>query len=113
MLQTGGGKDFFPPDEVLDTVASLLGNTCNGFSVQFGGDASKVIGGESNTSIDSDQGEGFKILTIHAGDGDGNGVSGGDGQEEVLKEIEIIETPSPKQNKFFFTRASGSGSLGG
>ncbi|CAB3228021.1 unnamed protein product [Arctia plantaginis] len=37
--KTGGGNDYFPPDEVLAKVASLLGNTCTGFSVEFGGDA--------------------------------------------------------------------------
>ncbi|KAJ8727714.1 hypothetical protein PYW07_001833 [Mythimna separata] len=38
--KTGGGKDYFPPDEVLDKVASLLGSTCQGLTVEFGGDAS-------------------------------------------------------------------------
>ncbi|XP_072949546.1 uncharacterized protein [Epargyreus clarus] len=37
-LKTGGGKIFIPPDDVLDRVASILGATCTGFSVEFGGD---------------------------------------------------------------------------
>ncbi|CAH2085597.1 unnamed protein product [Euphydryas editha] len=39
-LKTGGGKpDYIPPDEALDKVAAILGSTCEGYSVQFGGDA--------------------------------------------------------------------------
>lgn len=39
-FQTGGGKpEYIPPDEALDKVAAILGSTCEGFSVQFGGDA--------------------------------------------------------------------------
>lgn len=38
-MQTGGGKaDFIPPDEILDKVADMLGATCTGFMVPFGGD---------------------------------------------------------------------------
>ncbi|CAG9793090.1 unnamed protein product [Diatraea saccharalis] len=37
-LKTGGGKAFIPPDEVLERVASILGATCTGLSVVFGGD---------------------------------------------------------------------------
>ncbi|KOB73800.1 UPF0439 protein C9orf30-like protein [Operophtera brumata] len=38
-LKTGGGKpDFIPPDEILDKVAAVLGSTCSGFDVPFGGD---------------------------------------------------------------------------
>ncbi|XP_050558499.1 uncharacterized protein LOC126912100 [Spodoptera frugiperda] len=38
-LKTGGGKpDFIPPDEILEKVASVLGPTCSGFDVPFGGD---------------------------------------------------------------------------
>lgn len=38
-IQTGGGKpDFIPPDELLEKVTSLLGSTCTGFDVPFGGD---------------------------------------------------------------------------
>lgn len=38
-LKTGGGKpDFIPPDELLEKVTSLLGSTCTGFDVPFGGD---------------------------------------------------------------------------
>lgn len=46
-LQTGGGKpEFIPPDETLDKVASVLGSTCTGFDVPFGGD------GVGRTSIE-------------------------------------------------------------
>ncbi|CAH2084460.1 unnamed protein product [Euphydryas editha] len=39
-LKTGGGKpDYIPPNEALDKVAAILGTTCEGYSVQFGGDA--------------------------------------------------------------------------
>ncbi|XP_045456751.1 uncharacterized protein LOC123666730 [Melitaea cinxia] len=39
-LKTGGGKpEYIPPDEALDKVAAILGSTCEGYSVPFGGDA--------------------------------------------------------------------------
>ncbi|CAK1590741.1 unnamed protein product [Parnassius mnemosyne] len=37
-LKTGGGKMYIPPDEALDRVTSMLGATCTGFTVEFGGD---------------------------------------------------------------------------
>lgn len=38
--QTGGGKpEYIPPDDALEKVASMLGSTCDGYSVEFGGDA--------------------------------------------------------------------------
>ncbi|CAG9793082.1 unnamed protein product [Diatraea saccharalis] len=40
-IQTGGGKpECIPPDDILDKVAGLLGSTCSGFEVSFGGDRS-------------------------------------------------------------------------
>ncbi|CAG9794461.1 unnamed protein product [Diatraea saccharalis] len=40
-LKTGGGKpEGIPPDDILDKVAGLLGSTCSGFEVSFGGDRS-------------------------------------------------------------------------
>lgn len=39
-FQTGGGKpEYIPPDDALEKVASMLGSTCDGYSVEFGGDA--------------------------------------------------------------------------
>lgn len=38
-LQTGGGKpDYIPADDILDRIASILGTTCTGYVVNFGGD---------------------------------------------------------------------------
>ncbi|KAL4703697.1 hypothetical protein ACJJTC_005261 [Scirpophaga incertulas] len=48
-LKTGGGTpEYIPPDDILDTVSSLLGSTVEGFTVEFGGDA------EMNVSISND-----------------------------------------------------------
>ncbi|GBO99786.1 hypothetical protein EVAR_103386_1 [Eumeta japonica] len=39
-LKTGGGKpEYIPPDEALEKVAAILGATCDGYTVPFGGDA--------------------------------------------------------------------------
>ncbi|XP_045453756.1 uncharacterized protein LOC123663060 [Melitaea cinxia] len=38
----GGGPDYIPPDEVLDKVATLLGNRVDGFTFEYGGDAELV-----------------------------------------------------------------------
>ncbi|CAG4965530.1 unnamed protein product [Parnassius apollo] len=40
---TGGGKMYIPPDEALDRVTSMLGATCTGFTVEFGGDREKEM----------------------------------------------------------------------
>lgn len=50
MLQTGGGEDFIPPDDILDKVAGFLGSTCTGFEVPFVGDGTN--GGGSETVFD-------------------------------------------------------------
>ncbi|KAL4708955.1 hypothetical protein ACJJTC_014983 [Scirpophaga incertulas] len=74
--KTGGGKDYFPPDEVLDTVTALLGNTCQGFTVEFGGDA-------NNTDLNLDMGEASvnieEVVTMDKdANGESDGVCGGD-----------------------------------
>ncbi|KAL4718076.1 hypothetical protein ACJJTC_016226 [Scirpophaga incertulas] len=53
-LKTGGGKpDFIPPDEALDKVASILGSTCDGYSVPFGGDAEiEVVDSTAEKSVE-------------------------------------------------------------
>ncbi|KAL4710118.1 hypothetical protein ACJJTC_016520 [Scirpophaga incertulas] len=106
--KTGGGKDYFPPDEVLDTVTALLGNTCQGFTVEFGGDA-------NNTDLNLDMGEASvnieEVVTMDKdANGESDGVCGGD-VGQVLKEKQIIETPPPKHKNFFLTKASGSGGI--
>ncbi|XP_026483264.2 uncharacterized protein LOC113391496 isoform X2 [Vanessa tameamea] len=106
---TGGGKDYFPPDEILDKVASLLGNTCQGFSVEFGGDATNT--NNLNLSL-VEEDERLLPLNRYANN-DGDGVYGGGvAQEEVLKETQILETFPPKNKNFFLNRASRSGSMG-
>ncbi|XP_047540504.1 uncharacterized protein LOC125073647, partial [Vanessa atalanta] len=103
--KTGGGKDYFPPDEVLDKVASLLGNTCQGFSVEFGGDATNT----NNLNLSLVEEDVDVVLPLN---NDGDGVCGGGvTQEEVLKETQILETSPPKIKNFFLNRASGSGSV--
>ncbi|KOB75810.1 Uncharacterized protein OBRU01_06938, partial [Operophtera brumata] len=43
-IKTGGGKpDYIPPDDALDRVASILGATCEGYSVAFGGDSNSTF----------------------------------------------------------------------
>lgn len=44
-MQTGDGKAYIPPDKVLERVASILGATCTGLTVMFGGD------GENDTAV--------------------------------------------------------------
>ncbi|GBO98992.1 hypothetical protein EVAR_70679_1 [Eumeta japonica] len=40
MSATGGGKpEYIPPDEALEKVAAILGATCDGYTVPFGGDS--------------------------------------------------------------------------
>ncbi|KAL4708230.1 hypothetical protein ACJJTC_013799 [Scirpophaga incertulas] len=171
--KTGGGKDYFPP-EVLDKVSSLLGSTCQGFTVEFGGDATvpknaelgivldkeptcdeQIVGEEGVSKVCASEvgimfplwiiqrifalvdylqlksfimfsgGEdhpgylrkfscGFHLLILYQtikaslsvnieevvtmdkdANGESDGVCGGD-VVQVLKEIQIIETPSPK-----------------
>ncbi|RVE43101.1 hypothetical protein evm_012242 [Chilo suppressalis] len=49
-LKTGGGKpDFIPKDEILDKVTGVLGSTCSGFDVPFGGDG---VGGDGSEIIE-------------------------------------------------------------
>ncbi|KAL4703574.1 hypothetical protein ACJJTC_001594 [Scirpophaga incertulas] len=49
-LKTGGGKpDFIPKDEILDKVTSVLGSTCSGFDVPYGGDG---VGGDCSEIIE-------------------------------------------------------------
>ncbi|XP_045458102.1 uncharacterized protein LOC123668412 [Melitaea cinxia] len=42
-IKTGGGKTYIPPDEALDRVASMLGASCTGFTVEFGGDREELV----------------------------------------------------------------------
>ncbi|CAH2049277.1 unnamed protein product, partial [Iphiclides podalirius] len=103
--KTGGGKDYFPPDEVLDKVTSILANTCQGFSVEFGGDAiNDIVVDVDIEKLVTENEDGYE-------DSDG-GVCGGDvTQEEVLNEQQSVETHSPKPKFLFLNRASGSGTL--
>lgn len=111
MLQTGGGKDYFPPDEVLDKVAALLGSTCQGFSVEFGGDATTTstdVTSEASVNIPDD---GLNLITLSEVDGDGVTIHEID-DSQVLKEAQLVETPIPHNRNFFLNRASGTGTLG-
>ncbi|XP_045498809.1 uncharacterized protein LOC123698388 isoform X1 [Colias croceus] len=48
-IKTGGGPPgYFPPDEILDRVAALLGSTGEGLTVRFGGDAEPQLIGDSD-----------------------------------------------------------------
>lgn len=56
MFQTGGGPPgYFPPDDVLDRVAALLGSTGEGLTERFGGDAEpQMIGdGDGDGSVET------------------------------------------------------------
>lgn len=61
MLQTGGGKDYFPPDEIHDRVASILDVSCYGLDEEIGGDAvilnNSIVesGSFANVASDGDQ----------------------------------------------------------
>ncbi|XP_026319152.1 uncharacterized protein LOC113229682 [Hyposmocoma kahamanoa] len=59
-LKTGGGKpDFILPDETLEKVSGLLGSTCSGFEVPFGGDGVGVV-----LNADTMMGDGNDSLAI-------------------------------------------------
>ncbi|XP_045540155.1 uncharacterized protein LOC123722427 [Papilio machaon] len=110
--KTGGGKDYFPPDEVLDQVMTLLGNTCTGFTVEFGGDAVEIDSVVSpddveNLCIDS------LIANKEGDDGIGGGiVVSGEGVHSSEKELNILlKTPTEKKS-FYFGKASGKATLG-
>ncbi|CAG4958825.1 unnamed protein product [Colias eurytheme] len=90
--KTGGGKDYFPPDEVLDKVTSLLGSTCQGFSVEFGGDATI----QTDSNLVMGEVENVEVINLIV-NSDGQGA-GGDG-----KTFSVIELAAD--------RASGSGTL--
>lgn len=52
VFQTGGGPPgYFPPDDILDRVAALLGSTGVGLTVRFGGDAEPQIIGNGDESV--------------------------------------------------------------
>ncbi|XP_046972123.1 uncharacterized protein LOC124538909 isoform X2 [Vanessa cardui] len=102
--ETGGDKNSFPPDEVLDKVSSILGNTCQRLSVEFGGDA-------TDNSIKSED-----VERLVPENGNGNIDSDGDCgdsvcQEEVLKKAQFHETPPRRRKNFYLNRASGSSIL--
>ncbi|CAH2088547.1 unnamed protein product [Euphydryas editha] len=121
LMKTGGGKDYFPPDEILDKVASLLGSTCTGFSVEFGGDATQInnlVLDEMLTVVEEEE-TGNDVNGVGGSGGGVGGSGGGDyvsgenvaDQVEVLKELEISFTPKSEKKSFYFGKASGSGSL--
>ncbi|CAH2106031.1 unnamed protein product [Euphydryas editha] len=66
-LQTGGGKpDFIPPDEILEKVAGLMGSTCTGFEVPFGGDGVGINSSQEAINVDATMGEDIYILPLEA-----------------------------------------------
>lgn len=105
-MQTGGGKpDYIPPDDALDRVASILGATCEGYSVSLGGDAEVTVDSE----VLSDGG-GIMVIDTGVGDGDSElmsveNESGSSGNNQLL----VVTTPKPK--KFFFNTPSGNISM--
>ncbi|KPJ17524.1 Capsid protein VP1 [Papilio machaon] len=106
--QTGGG--FFPPDEVLDQVMTLLGNTCSGFSVEFRGDAVEIdsvvsLDNVENLCIDS-------LIADKVGNGIGGGiVVSGEGVHSSEKELNIV-LKTPTERSSYFGKASGKATLG-
>ncbi|CAH2096148.1 unnamed protein product [Euphydryas editha] len=53
-IKTGGGPPgYFPPDDILDRVAALLGSTGEGLTVRFGGDAEPQIIGDGDKSVET------------------------------------------------------------
>lgn len=99
MLQTGGGRTYIPPDEVLEKVATLLGTTCTGLTAEFGGDSANSLEiniEPANEAINAEE----PVNGVYIP------------EEELIKECEITETPPPKLNTFFLNKASGSSNLG-
>lgn len=113
----GGGPDYIPPDEVLDKVATLLGNTVDGFTVEYGGDAELVLEptnwASANVTIDDGDGGGIgndvvlesQILKL-----DASSIS--PGVQILQNEQNEVEDPgecsAKKLKKYLFTpRASG------
>ncbi|CAG5051337.1 unnamed protein product [Parnassius apollo] len=86
-INTGGGVgEYIPPDEILDRVTSLLGNTASGLVVPYGGDR-----------------EPEHFVVISDGGGivpNGNGVEelGGDARVN-LEILEFQDTPVPDPQK--------------
>lgn len=110
-LQTGGGKSYIPPDEVLDRVASILGATCNGLTAEFGGDANEAIASEATCEAivevldfqplpELAQGSSVAVLG-----GNGGGNDGGGGGSNTPKNF-IFNTPKSacKLHIFNFSR---------
>ncbi|KAL4718415.1 hypothetical protein ACJJTC_016036 [Scirpophaga incertulas] len=101
-LKTGGGKpDFIPPDEALDKVASILGSTCDGYSVPFGGDAEiEVVDSTAEKSVEEQN-----IVIVPFDDGV-------DPLPPVPAQpaLSPLHT-SPPPKKFFFSAANSKGKL--
>ncbi|GBP36248.1 hypothetical protein EVAR_85496_1 [Eumeta japonica] len=95
-LKTGGGKpEYIPPDEALEKVAAILGATCDGYTVPFGGDAQVEV---TETVLD----EGLVV--------DSAVVIPFDTDTEKL--IPISPSPTTPQNrKFFFSSTNSKGKL--
>ncbi|XP_045504897.1 uncharacterized protein LOC123701455 [Colias croceus] len=102
-IKTGGGAPpYIPPDEILDRVASLLGSTVDGFTVEFGGDSEQVVDyGDGDCSDGAIINEVEKELPL----------DNGDGQEVPFL---VVNTPAavgpalPKRLFLGTPRASGS-----
>ncbi|KOB71971.1 Uncharacterized protein OBRU01_04337 [Operophtera brumata] len=83
-IKTGGGKpDYIPPDDALDRVASILGATCEGYSVAFGGDSEQIAMHDSMAEVSVDLeilSDGGGVIVSGVGEGDfesGGGVGNG------------------------------------
>lgn len=91
MFQTGGGPPgYFPPDEILDRVATLLGSTGEGLIVMFGGDAEpQIIGNGDGGGVGGSEGVAFGVPDKN--EGSPNPILLLDSSLPV-----VIESPQPK-----------------
>lgn len=85
---------------MLDQVATILGNTCTGFTVKFGGDAVPV----NDVVIENIVKTAENIDVVD---------SEGEGSNESNKEnVMIHQPPTTNIKSFYLNKASGSGAFG-
>ncbi|CAG9782424.1 unnamed protein product [Diatraea saccharalis] len=100
---TGGGKAFTPPDEVLERVASILGATCTGLSVVFGGDGENESVALSEAVVEVQDLQPLPELpqdsTVVVLGADGSLEAGGGSEAYLTPKKFIFNTPSKGLNK--------------
>lgn len=95
-MQTGGGKQYIPPDEALDRVVTMLGATCSGLITQFGGD--RTLPTESNIPATAD------ILDIISDQPSLSNVDRGSGGGVVAFSDSNLElVGGGEEQKFYYT----------